>query len=140
VVQESLLKAHEHFHQFVGISAEELAAWLRRILTNTLMDTLRRVTREQSIFVAMEQSSAHLEEWLAASGSSPSERVMRQDRLEELARVLEQLPEDQRTAVQLLQIHDYSVKDIAKSMGRTKEAVGGLLKRGMRRLRELMQD
>jgi RNA polymerase sigma-70 factor (ECF subfamily) len=49
------------------------------------------------------------------------------------------LPEDQRTAVQLQQIQDYSVEEIAQQMNRTKTAVGGLLKRGMRRLRELMQ-
>ena len=87
----------------------------------------------------LEQSASNLEELLAANASTPSEQVVRQEELERLAQALEQLPEDQRTAVQLQQIQNYSVAEIAKLMNRSKTAVGGLLKRGMRRLRELMQ-
>lgn len=140
VVQIALLKAHERFDQYRGTSEAELAAWLRRILANTMIDALRRVTREPQMLQAVEQSSSHLEALLAANASTPSEQAVRQEELERLALALEQLPEDQRTAVQLQQIQDYSVEEIAKLMGRSKTAVGGLLKRGMRRLRELMRD
>jgi RNA polymerase sigma-70 factor, ECF subfamily len=139
VVQIALLKAHEHFNQYRGTSGAELAAWLRRILANAMIDALRRVTREPLLLQAVEQSSSRLEALLAANVSTPSEQAVRQEELECLAQALEQLPEDQRTAVQLQQIQDYSVEEIAKMMARSKTAVGGLLKRGMRRLRELMQ-
>lgn len=140
VVQNTLLKAHEHFDQYHGTSEAELAAWLRRILANVMIDALRRVTREPRVLQAMEQSSSHLEALIAAEGSTPSEQAVRQEELERLAHALELLPDDQRTAVQLQQIQEYSVDEIAKLMGRSKTAVGGLLKRGMRRLRELMQE
>jgi RNA polymerase sigma-70 factor (ECF subfamily) len=139
VVQNALLKAHEHFDQYRGTSEAELAAWLRRILANAMIDALRRVTREPQLLQAVEQSSSRLEALLAANVSTPSEQAVRQEELERLAQALEQLPEDQRTAVQLQQIQDYSVEEIAKVMSRSKTAVGGLLKRGMRRLREQMQ-
>ena len=42
--------------------------------------------------------------------------------------------------MQLQQIQGYSVDEIATMMGRSKTAVGGLLKRAMCRLRELMQE
>lgn len=139
VVQNTLLKAHAHFDQYRGTSDAELAAWLRRILGNAMIDALRRVTREPQLLQAVEQSSAHLEALLAANVSTPGEQAVRQEELERLAQALESLPEDQRTAVQLQQIQDYSVAEIARLMSRSKTAVGGLLKRGMRRLRELMQ-
>jgi RNA polymerase sigma-70 factor (ECF subfamily) len=146
VVQKTLLKTHENFAQFRGRTDSELVAWLRRILTNVLTDELRRaaaaardVALEQSIGPALEQSSARLEAWLAGNGASPSEQAVRHEELLRLAEALAQLPEDQRTAVELQQLEGLSVEAIAREMGRSKSAVGGLLRRGMRRLRELMQ-
>jgi RNA polymerase sigma-70 factor (ECF subfamily) len=147
VAQKTLLKAHENFAQFRGGSDGELAAWLRRILTNVLTDELRRAAAavrnlalEQSIGPAVEQSSWRLEAWLAGEGASPSEQALRHEELLRLADALAQLPDDQRTAVELQKLHGMSVEVVAREMARTKSAVGGLLRRGMRRLRELMQE
>jgi RNA polymerase sigma-70 factor (ECF subfamily) len=138
VAQDTLAKAHQHINQYRGTSEAELLAWLRRILTNAVIDALRRVSREPQLLHAVEQSSDHLEAALAANVCTPGAQAVRQEELERLAAALEQLPQDQRTAVQLQQIHEYSVAQIAAQMNRSKTAVGGLLKRGMRRLRELM--
>ena len=42
LVQETLLKAHQHFDQFQGQTEAELIAWLRRILPRNLADLVRR--------------------------------------------------------------------------------------------------
>src|SRR3954454_7950768 len=42
LVQETLLKAHQHFAQFQGQTEAELVAWLRRILARNLTDLSRR--------------------------------------------------------------------------------------------------
>jgi RNA polymerase sigma-70 factor (ECF subfamily) len=140
VVQDTLVKAKQHLGQFRGKTEAELAAWLRGILSNAMIDALRRVTRERSVLQALvELSSARLEASLAADGSSPSEQAVRHEELEQLAAALTQLPEDQRSAVQLQHLHGLSVALIAGYLGRSKSAVGGLLRRGMARLRELMQ-
>jgi RNA polymerase sigma-70 factor (ECF subfamily) len=147
VVQETLLKAHENRGQFTGTTEAQLTAWLRRILTNTMIDAARHFTgdgrdvgRELSL-EAVEQSSARLEALLAGSpSSSPSERGMREEQLLRLAAALEQLPEDQRTAVEMHHLQGYPLEAIAEQMGRTKQAVGGLLRRGMSRLRELLDE
>jgi RNA polymerase sigma-70 factor, ECF subfamily len=52
-----------------------------------------------------------------------------------VARALYRLPEHQREAVILRFWHDCSVEEISEQMGRTPDAVGGLLKRGLRALR-----
>src|SRR5439155_6153692 len=105
IVQQTLLKAHENRDQFRGQTEAELSAWLRRILANTLTDALiqfgrakRDVALERSLEGAMQNSSVRLEAWLAADQSSPSEPVIRQEQLQQLATALAQLPDDQRTA------------------------------------------
>jgi RNA polymerase sigma-70 factor (ECF subfamily) len=146
IVQQTLLKAHENRDAFRGQNEAELSAWLRRILANTLTDAIRQFGRHQrdvalecSLEGAVEQSSVRLEAWLAADQSSPSERVIRQEQLLQLSTALAQLPEDQRTALELQHLRDFSVEAIGAHMGRSKAAVGGLLRRGMSRLRELME-
>src|SRR5437763_11493769 len=42
IVQETLLKAHQAMGQFRGQSDAEMAAWLRKILANTLTDAVRK--------------------------------------------------------------------------------------------------
>ena len=41
LVQETFLKAHREFGQFLGPSEPELAAWLRQILVRTLANQAR---------------------------------------------------------------------------------------------------
>jgi RNA polymerase sigma-70 factor (ECF subfamily) len=147
VVQSTLLKAHERISQFRGRSEAELAAWLRRILANQLTTALRRLNRgggaaglERSLEASIEDSSARLEGWLVADQSSPSEHAIRQERLLCLSAALAQLPEDQRVALELKHLQGCSVETISQQMGRTKFAVGGLLYRGLKRLRELLNE
>lgn len=147
VVQETLLKAHENREQFRGTTAAELTAWLRRILANTMIDAARRFSRDgrdigrEVSLDAVEQSSARLEALLAGDPSySPSQRGMHEEQLERLAAALSQLPEDQRAAVELHHLQGYKLEDITREMGRSKQAVGGLLRRGMLRLRQLLDE
>jgi RNA polymerase sigma-70 factor (ECF subfamily) len=144
VVQLTLVKAQQHLDQFRGRTEAELAAWLRRILANTLTDAARKFQREVPLAPRMEdslhESSARLEGWLVADQSSPSEQAMRQEHLLRLAQALGQLPDDQRTAVEWHYLKGGSVAEVAADMGRTEAAVAGLLRRGLKRLRELLRE
>jgi RNA polymerase sigma-70 factor (ECF subfamily) len=144
VVQQTLVKAHQNRAQFRGQTAGEEAGWLRRILANTLIDAARKFQRElaleRDLERALGESSARLEAWLAADQSSPSEVAARQEQLVGLARALARLPEDQRLAVELHHLRDAPVADIAAQLGRSEASVAGLLRRGLQKLRELLQD
>jgi RNA polymerase sigma-70 factor (ECF subfamily) len=145
VVQQTLLEAHAAGDRFPWGRPDEQAAWLRRAFGCNLTDELRKlgtaardVGREQSLEAALEESAARVETWLAADHSSPSQRAERCEQLLRLAAALEGLPEDQRTAVELHHLQGMSLAETGGRMGRSKEAVAGLLFRGLKRLRDLL--
>jgi RNA polymerase sigma-70 factor (ECF subfamily) len=146
VVQETLLRAHRNRDQFQGQSEAQLRAWMRTILKNVLAEALRRLASRSdagpqvSLHQALEESSFRLEKLLAVDESTPSQRVMREEQLVRLADALARLPEDQRTAIQLHHLDGKSLADVGRHMGRSKEAVAGLLFRGLKTLRESLRD
>ena len=146
VVQQALLQAHQSLDQFRGHSEAELAAWLRRILANTLADALRAfagakrdLDMECSLEEAVAASSARLESFLGSGTTSPSDQAIHHEELLCLAEALARLPEDQRAAVELHHLQDWPVAQIAEQMGRPEASVAGLLRRGLKKLRHLLQ-
>jgi len=143
VVQETLLRAHAKRDQFRGKTDAELAAWLRRILANELTDGLRRYGlggRDVGLKRGLEESAARLEALVEGSTDSPGQQTVRHEELLQLSEAMDGLPEDQRKAIELKHLHGWSVEKIAKQMGRGKTAVGGLLRRGLRKLRDTMKE
>src|SRR5262249_33512621 len=100
----------------------------------------RDVSRERSLEEALEESSARLQNWLAAEQSSPSQEAGRKEQGVRLAEALAQLPEPQREAVTLRHLEGWSLADIADHLGRTQAAVVGLLQRGLKALRQILQE
>ncbi len=145
VVQQTLLEAHQAIHAAAKQDVTLKAAWLRQILANNLRDEIRKfgtaardVDREQSLEAALDETSSRLEGWLAAQQPSPSQQVMRQERVLALAEALSRLPQDQRQAVEGHHLKGLALAEVAWQMGRSKGAVAALLFRGLRKLREIL--
>jgi RNA polymerase sigma-70 factor (ECF subfamily) len=146
VVQQTLLRALEGLAQFRGGSEAELAAWLRQILARQLANAVRDLERakrdagrERPLQAALAESSARLEAWLAAEQSSPSQQAERNEQLLLLAAALEELPEAQREAITLHHLHDWTLDEVGRRLGRSPAAVAGLIKRGLKQLRLQLQ-
>ena len=143
MVQQTFLQAFQGLDQFQGRSEAELTAWLRQILARNLAHAARDlgrakrdVDRERSLEAAVDASSARLEAWLAADQSSPSQQADRNEQIRRLARALEMLPDAQREAVMLHYWQGWTVAEIGRHLSRTPAAVAGLLKRGLKQLRQ----
>jgi RNA polymerase sigma-70 factor (ECF subfamily) len=143
IVQSTLLQAHLNQAQFKGDEATELLAWLRAILANQLAEAVRRYSRqrrnvklERSLHIAVDESSVRVASWLAADGSSPSHQAVRREQVLALADALAELPVDQRRAVELHHLQGHSLAETAERLGRSRDAVAGLLYRGVRFLRQ----
>jgi RNA polymerase sigma-70 factor (ECF subfamily) len=147
VVQQTLLEAHQAWDHLRHGSESQQAAWLRKALVRNMTDEVRKlrtaardVVREHSLEAAVEESSARLEACLASQDDSPSERVIRNERLLHLAEALEQLPEDQRRAVEWHHLQGQPLAQIAKRLRRSKGAVAALLHRALQKLRTQLES
>jgi RNA polymerase sigma-70 factor (ECF subfamily) len=147
LIQQTLLEACQAREQMQGRSEAEQAGFLRSVLAHNLADVIRQfaaegrdVARERSLAAAIADSSSGLHAWLAADQSSPSQPAIREEELLSLASALASLPDDQRTAVEMKHLQGYSVTAISQTMNRSETAVGGLLARGVKRLRELLRS
>ena len=146
VVQQTLLEAHAAAAVLAGLEPGRRLAWLRTALARNLADEYRRafadrrdVRREERFATGVEGSASGLEVWLAADHSSPSQRADRAEEVLRLAAALASLPDAQREAVERHYFHDQPVAAVAAEMGKSPTAVAGLLKRGLRALRETLR-
>ena len=143
LVQQTLLEAYQKRGQFRGGNDAERAGWLRMILARNVADAMRAqgrlkrdVSRERSLEQELAESSARLGAWLAADGPSPSEFAQRHEQAIRLADALARLPADQREALVLHYWQGCSLAEVGAQLERTPGAVAGLLKRGLKHLRE----
>jgi RNA polymerase sigma-70 factor (ECF subfamily) len=147
IVQNVLLVAAKEWERFRGKTPDEQRARLRTILATELARAVRdlhrqkrNVARERSLEHALDQSSKHLEHFLADGQSSPSERAERNEQLMLLASALESLPDRQRRAVELHYFNEMAIPEIAGMLDCSERAVGGLLHRGLDKLYEKLKD
>lgn len=147
LVQKTFMEAIKDWDQFRGQGEEEFTGWLRKILAHNLADEVRRYGRgkrdvdlELSLEVALDASSCRLGALLAADQSSPSERAVKVEGVLRLAGGLDKLPDAQREAIELQYLQGVTQAEIAARLDRSEPAVAGLIRRGLKKLRELMRD
>jgi RNA polymerase sigma-70 factor (ECF subfamily) len=147
LVQDTLLKAHQHFDQFRGGTEAELVAWLRRILSRNLADLVRRfkaagarmIHREQSLDELVGATSRVMLNLFAPNGQSPSQSAQRRELSIILADAMAELAPDYREVVVLRTMEGREWDEVASAMGRSPGAVRLLWARALKKLRPLIE-
>jgi RNA polymerase sigma-70 factor (ECF subfamily) len=142
LVQDTFLEAHRHFAQFRGTVEAELVGWLRQILAGLLANLLRRylgtrrhdVRLERELAVELDQSSRILDQSLAISQSTPSQRAARREQAVLLADALSRLPDDYREVIILHHLEQLTFPEVAHRLGRTVDSVKNLWARALAKL------
>lgn len=124
--------------------------WLQQIARRRVVDAhrfhfgaqRRDAGRQQSIHAAgnADSSAMGFEQLLAASMTSPSAVVSRDNRMSRMQEAIEALGEEQKAAVQMRYSEGLPTKQIAEKLGKTDVAVRVLLSRSMRQLEKLLDD
>ncbi|NND99879.1 MAG: sigma-70 family RNA polymerase sigma factor, partial [Pirellulaceae bacterium] len=103
----------------------------------------RDANRQQSIHgnsASGDASSMGMEALLAASMTSPSAAVSRDIRMLRMQEAIEELNEEQKSAVRMRYAEGLPTKEIAEKLGKTDVATRVLLSRSMRVLEKQLED
>jgi RNA polymerase sigma-70 factor, ECF subfamily len=143
VVQETMLQAFRGWENLRGASEGERLAWLKQILIHNLLHAVRDfgrakrdVKREEPLVRLAEDTSVRLESLCVANQTSPSQVAVRAEEVLRLADALQNLPEEQRSAVVAYYWCGSTLAEIGQDLERTGPAVAGLIYRGVKRLKQ----
>jgi RNA polymerase sigma-70 factor, ECF subfamily len=143
LAHEAFIRVQAKWQQLRSSNPVAIKAWLRSVVSSVLHDLAdkawagkRDIGKEQSLDAALAESSARVEAFLPANASTPSKAAVRHERAMTLAQALGRLPEDQRLAIELHHLSGFSLDETAQRMDRSFTSVAGLLRRGLKTLRE----
>ena len=140
-VQKTCLSAHKAITEFRGKTPAEFLAWLKQIHEGNVLNLLREHLAQKRGVDREAADPVQIESLIVESvQSTPSQRVLRDEKAVQLAAALEMLSEDQRTAVRLRYLEGWTVKDIAGLRNRSEKATTALIRRGLAKLRVLLAD
>lgn len=143
VVQSAYARAVSGFDQFRGTTEPEFSSWITQIVRSTALDVLRANSADKRDLSLEKTVMAHQSEpamlsWIqpVADAPTPSVIAMRGEAALQLARALQRLSEDHRTAITMRFLEDRKLAEIAEEMDRSPDAVIGLIRRGLKQLRK----
>ncbi len=115
VVQETMLKVWNRRDSWAEL--DSMQAYCLTICRNLALDKLKRADHQNA---SLDESYDRPDRHYAAN---PEERTVQRDRVELVKRLMGQLPEKQRTCMQLRDMEGKPYKEIAQVMGITEQQV-----------------
>lgn len=140
LTQEVFIRAWQSLDKFRGESS--FTTWLHRIAINISLNHTRKKSGNLlygriSAFFGMENEQ---EIQIPLNEENAEEALIREEHSAWLKRVLDSLPENQRTAIILSKYDDLPQKEIASVMNLTEGAVEALIQRAKKNLREKLSS
>ncbi|HEY8681726.1 MAG TPA: RNA polymerase sigma factor [Rhodanobacter sp.] len=114
----------------------KFSTWLLQIAHNLMVDSLRR----QRPMATGDEADTVLAQLAMPEREQPDHTLSEFQRRRSLQRAIEQLPDEQRTAVLLRLEQELSLEEIAEVTGAGRETVKSRLRYAMNRLREVLTE
>lgn len=136
LVQDTFVKAMRAQHQFEP--GTNMRAWLLRILTNTFINRFRRGGLERTVLEGPDADPL-ADGWIGTATleamRDPEATALRPMLEAEIARALDELPEEFRVVVMLADVEELSYKEVSDVVGCPIGTVMSRLHRGRRMLK-----
>jgi RNA polymerase sigma-70 factor (ECF subfamily) len=147
VVQEALADASRRMDEYLRDRPIPFVAWLRQLAGDRVIDTHRRhvqsqrrsVTRESRPSEIPDESSISLAGMLLANDTSPSNRMMKEERREQMMAAMAALSPRDREVLVMRHLEQLSTNEIAEALGISVGAVESRLLRALFRLRSRLE-
>jgi RNA polymerase sigma-70 factor (ECF subfamily) len=139
-LQDAFLKAFLHLNKFEGRSS--FLSWVTRIAINMSLMILRKKRKNRELSIDPDHNDCEsYDSWEPRDlREDPECRYARHERAELLRRAIRRLRPALRTTVELQQAKDYSVQELADSLGISLAAAKSRLLRARSSMRTLLHD
>jgi len=127
LVQEVLLSVHAARATYDP--RRPFFPWLKAIVVNRAIDLMRRQKRHGTAHPLTDELAADI------ADDSAADAVARYDSVDALQRAIGELPEGQRSAIELLKLREMSLNEAAAATGMSVSALKASVHRAVRRLR-----
>jgi RNA polymerase sigma-70 factor (ECF subfamily) len=147
ILQEILARAFRDINRFEYRSDTGFLAWLKVIADHRLADAIKRLRRKKrggdhkqlsKANIARLSTSATLIDLLCQDTHLPDDSAARREAEQAIQIALAGLADDQRDAITAHLLQGKPITAVAREMGRTEDAVRGLIHRGKKNLLEAM--
>ena len=143
IVQETLADAARRLDDYLATRPLPFFGWLRKLAGEQVIQAHRKhvlaqrrtVVRESRIPELCDDSAIAFARSFAAQDTSPSNRLLHQERDEQVLAALAGLPDRDREVLVMRHFEHLTTAEIAETLGITEGAVEGRLLRAVQRLR-----
>lgn len=137
--QEAFISAYKNIRSFRGGS---FRAWLLRIVTNACYDELRRKKRRPTTpLEPVDDEGEEIESphWIADPGELPEDNVARSELANAIQACLDQLTEDFRVVVVLVDVQGLDYLEASEVIGKPLGTIKSRLARARNRMKDCLQ-
>ena len=144
IVQETFVELVAAYRLMKPI--EHVAAWLKRVARNRIIDRFRKQSQRVSESVSTTDPDSNLppagflDEWLAPEDAGPEANYVREMLVDELAAALDELPAEQRAVFVAHELDGRSFKELSAETGVGINTLLGRKHAAVRHLRERLHD
>lgn len=138
LAQDTFVKAYTSIASFNGVSS--VSTWLYRIAYNTALDFCRKSGRTPDSKSLYDEDDSETRALRASEETQPEKAFERTELREKIFSALNELPEDQRTMLELRDVRGFSYEQISKMTGVREGTVKSRINRARENLRKKLSE